>query len=182
MSRAPSKRKTLRENNAFRRALGIFYTNWATLDLTVDYAIGEFLNVTAKEAHLITAGMMFGRKARLLADLIGRSAHPRKAEILGAFNQIRGVSKREVFAHGYIGASKDTVSFLERTAGGEFSAKEHVYTLAEFRAHTNEVSRVATAFSDALGVSDAELDGFATAALSLNRKSKTSPGAPNAKA
>ena len=68
MCAAPAKPALLRDDDEFRRALGLFYVNWATLDLTVDYAISQFLKVSAKQAHLITGGMMFGPKARALSE------------------------------------------------------------------------------------------------------------------
>ncbi len=129
----------------------MFNGAWATFDLTTDYAIYQFLGVTAHQGHLITSGMMFGRKARLLADLIGRSDHPNKAKILGAFNKARGGNKRDVFAHGCVWSDKDTVKFLERTSGGEYQAVEHEFTVDELEAHIIRFIFANQAFWDALG-------------------------------
>jgi hypothetical protein len=161
--------------------MGLFNGAWASFDLTTDYAIYKFLKVTPHQAHLITSGMMFGRKARLLADLIGRSDHPEKAKILGAFNKARGGNKRDVFAHGYIWSGPDTVKFIERSVSGEFKAVEHEFTLDELETHALNFILASQAFWDALGVTNDEAQAFANAALSLNRKPKTSPGSPAAK-
>jgi hypothetical protein len=159
--------------------MGNFHGNWGSMELTTDIAICKFLNVTTKEAHLITAGMLLGRKALLLAGLVSRSDHPQKTEILSAFNRIRGMSRRDMFAHAYIRSDATTVTFLDRSSGGEFIAKEHTYTLEQFRKHVADFAKAGGEFYAALGLTKEECNEFAKAALSLNRKSKTSPGAPS---
>ena len=166
----------------FAALMGNFQGNWGSMELTTDIAICKFLNVTAKEAHLITAGMLFGRKAQLLAGLVSRSDHPKKSEILGAFNKIRGMSKRDMFAHAYIRSDATTVTFLDRSAGGEFTAAEHTYTLQQFKKYVSDFAVAGGDFYAALGLTKEECNEFANAALSLNRKPKTSPGAPSASA
>ncbi|RDV05132.1 hypothetical protein [Undibacter mobilis] len=168
--------------NEYTRLVGLFQGAWASLELTTDYAIGQFLNVTHEQCHLITAGMMFGRKSRLLADLIKRSDHPQKSKILEPFNKIRGMSKRDVFAHGYIRGDAESVTFLERAAGGEFKATEHTFTFMEFQIHVATIAKLATEFYEALGCTREQVSDFANAALSLNRKSKKSPETPKSRA
>ena len=51
---------------SYLQLLGIFHSNWSAIDLYTDFAIYQFLRVTPQQAHLITSGMVFGRKARLL--------------------------------------------------------------------------------------------------------------------
>ena len=159
--------------------VGLFQGAWASLDLLTDYAIWKFLKVTPEQAHLITSGMMFGRKARLLADLIGRSDHPNKAEILGAFNEVRGtMNKRDIFAHSYVWSDQNLVKFIDRQAGGEYKAKEHSFTLKQFQNYVLEFSRSAARFYLSVGATRDEIDAFGDAALSLNRRSTTSHGEP----
>jgi len=122
--------------------------------------------------------MLFGRKARLLAELVGRSNNPNKPAILGALNKIRGNSMRDIIAHAYQHSTENTVTFVERSISGEFRAKEHKFTRAEFVSHLKTVGIWAEDFYNALGINYDDLQLFAKAALSLNRKSATSPGAP----
>jgi len=124
---------------------------------------------------------MFGRKARLLADLIGRSNHPNKAKLLGAFNAARGSTKRDVIAHGYLWSNKNTVKFIERSISGEYRAIEHPYSVNGFTLHVKEFYDKSNAFYVALEVGWQEIQDFANAALSLNRKSAKSPGRPTRK-
>jgi hypothetical protein len=159
----------------FASLLGLFHIAWGDIELITDFAIGKFLNVTFEQAHLLTAGVLFGRKARLLVDLVKRSDHPKKAEILGPFNDIRGNSMRDIFAHGYIASGKKAVAFLDRSSGGEFRAKEHPFTMDAFRAHVVKLKENGERFQAALGVTTDELDAFAQAALSPARKPKESP-------
>ena len=163
----------------YTQLMGTFQSMWGSVEIVTDYAICKFLKVTPEQAHLITSGIMFGRKAQLLANLIGTSDDPKKSQILGALNKVRGMSKRDIFAHSYVRSDKTTVTFLDRSTGGEFKAKEHTFTLAEFRTYVTEFESAGEAFRIAVGaVSRPELDAFAKAALSLSRKSKTSPGIP----
>jgi hypothetical protein len=162
----------------YTQLMGRFQSMWGSTEILTDYAICKFLKVTPGQAHLITAGVLFGRRARLLTDLVRRSDDPKKAQILEAFNKLRGESKRDMFAHAYVKSDQNTITFLDRSAGGEFSAKEHTLTLDEFRAHVKEFEAAGAAFHAALGVTTKELQAFAEAALSLSRKSKTSPAKP----
>lgn len=166
----------LRTNPALKKGLSVFHGLWALVDMTTDYAIFKFLNVTPEQAHLITSGMMYGRKARLLADLVGRSDHPNKAQILGALNWIRGHSKRDIITHGYQKFDDDSIEFVERSSSGEFQARGHVFTNQEFLDHVRTLAQKGRQFQEGLGASQDDMRQFADAAFNLNRKSKTSPG------
>ena len=172
----PSPLNSLLFTIQFTSLMGRFHLTWATVDLITDYAICKFLNLPYEQGHLVTSGMMFGRKARLLADLIGRSDHPNKAAILGPFNKLRGSSKRDIFAHSYVSSAGSTVTFVERSISGKFSAKAHTFTFKDLEEHVLMVTVEADAFYNALQIKGDEVDDFANAALSLSRKSKTSPG------
>lgn len=120
-------------NDEFIRLFGLFMLTWNVFDFTTDLAIGRMLNVTDEQAHLITSGMVFGKKARLFRDLIGRSNHNRKAKILGHFNAAAANAKRDKLAHSMIDFDADRVTFLERPSGGPFDAIQHDFSLDEFR-------------------------------------------------
>jgi hypothetical protein len=180
-NRSEEPKKTAALSDNYHRMMGLFNGTWASLDLTTDYAIYRFLNVTPGQAHLITSGMMFGRKARLLADLIGHSDHPKRAEILGAFNKVRGGNMRDVFAHSYIRSGDDSVTFVDRSSSGEFKATEHTFTMLDLAKHVHDFAISVEAFWNALGVTKPEIEEFAMAAFSLNRKPKTLPAKPIAK-
>jgi hypothetical protein len=160
----------LSQRPEFTQLMGLFYGYWASLDLTIDYAICQFLKVTHHQAHLITAGMMSGPKFRLLVDLVGRSDHPKRDKLLGSLNKIRAIQKRDVFAHSYVESFDDSVNFVNRTVGGTYKATRHEFTQASFEKHIKEMAIVGLDFYNALDVSREELQAFAKAALSLNRK------------
>lgn len=177
MAKPEKSKSSLRKTNpALKKGLSVFHGIWSLIDMTTDYAIFKFLNVTPEQAHLITAGMMYGRKARLLADLVGRSDHPNKAKILGALNWIRGNSKRDIIAHGYQKFDDESIEFVERTISGEFEARGHVFTNEEFISHIKTLAKKGREFQEALEASEDDLREFANAAFNLNRKAKTSPG------
>jgi len=173
--------KVLAFNPDLWTALGGFQVNWAGIELITDYAICLFLEITYEQTHLITSGMMFGSKAKLLSDLISKSDHANKAAIKTAFNKIRGDTKRDVFAHCYINSTTKTVQFIERPRGGEYRAVVHEFTLQELIDHTTKIARTAVEFSAAIGAEPDKVSAFAEAALSLSRKSKMSPHEPQDK-
>ena len=72
----------------FQQYLGSFFAGWANIELLTSYLIGKLLKITDEEAHVVTSGMMFGTKARLLRNLLYRSNHPNKAVLTGALNRI----------------------------------------------------------------------------------------------
>lgn len=149
--------------------LGTFHAVCSEFDLAMDYAVLKMLRVTPEAAHLITSGMVFGRKARLLADLIGRSDHPRKAQLLGALNYVRGHNKRDIITHGHCSFDQGRISFLERSTSGDFRAKEHSFTMLEFLDHIKKFVDHCLLFVKELGVTHAEMREFSRAALLINR-------------
>lgn len=162
----------------FLTALGFFHSAWVTGDLAVEFGIMKFLNVEPAVAHLITQGMMFGRKSQLLRQLVKRSSHPKKREILTALRKI-SEGKRDAIAHGFLRSSAGSVTFHERTRGGELQVKELKFTLEEFVQHTFGVSNAFQSLNDAIGIEEREFEGFALAASSLSSKSAKSPGNPD---
>jgi hypothetical protein len=162
---------------SYLQLLGIFHSNWSAIDLYTDFAIYQFLHVTPQQAHLITSGMVFGRKARLLDDLIRHSDDPRKSKLLEPFKKIRA-AKRDIIAHSYVGSDALSVWYLERNTSGPFKAEIHRYSAEMLHSHVQAIANAVSDFYNALGVERVELDAFANAALSLNRKSNTSPGSP----
>jgi hypothetical protein len=156
-------------NPGFLQLLGMFHGAWASVDMTADFAIGQFMKLPHQQTHLMTAGMAVGAKFRLLADLIGRSDHPKKSELLGALNKIRGETKREVLAHSYIRSSATAVTFLDRKGGGEYRAKEYPFSLLQFSSHVKILTQSGQDFEAALGADPKELRDFWDAAISANR-------------
>jgi hypothetical protein len=120
------------------------------LDLYTDFAIYQFLHVTQQQAHLITSGMMFGRKARLLDDLIRHSDDPRKPKLLESFNKIRA-AKRDIITHSYVGSDAISVWYLERNTAGPFKAEIHSYSAERLQEHIQGIANAATDFYNAWG-------------------------------
>ena len=163
----------------FRMALGTFHGAWCSLDMIVDFAIGKLLNLKPEQTHLMTAGMLYGAKFRLLAELLRRSDHPRKSELLGALNKVRNNAKREVITHAYLQASADRVWFLTRTRGGEYKASALGFGYQEFVDHVEIFTQAGTDFEKALGVTQDELREFWEAAVRANQRDQTSPADPD---
>ena len=136
----------------FQQYLGSFFAGWANIELLTSYLIGKLLKITDEEAHVVTSGMMFGTKARLLRNLLYRSNHPNKAVLTGALNRIQNSSKRDAFAHSFILSGPQVVNFIERPGHGDYQAKEHSYTLDEFLQHVRAVTAAMQEFQAGLEV------------------------------
>jgi len=157
--------------NEFRRALGAFHATWASVEITMDWAIGQFLKLPQEETHLITAGMEFGRKAVLLRALVARSDSKNKNEILQHLNWIQNESKRNAFAHSFMRSNKDVVTFVKRSGHGKFEIREHSFQPKEFDEHVNKFIEAAIGFEKELGATRKEIESFAQAATNLASKS-----------
>ena len=156
----------------FNMQLGFFYSAWAVTDATLDFALGKFLRLTHEETHLLTAGMEFGRKATLLRNLLRHQKDsPQKSELLRTVKIIQNDSLRNVFAHSYLASDEDSVSFISRSRGGDYSATEYEFTKDEFREHVHKFIDASHDFYNALEVDDHEFFAFQYAALNVNSKS-----------
>lgn len=153
--------------NEFLGLVGAFQQAWANAEVAIDLAIRDLLRLTTDEAHLLTAGLEFNRKASLLRSLIGKSDYKKKAQAVKALNTMQNESKRNVFAHSYIASNRTTVSYIERSRGGKYKATEHNFTLLQFAAHTSKFAGASMEFSEALGQTDAEINAFGKAALAV---------------
>jgi hypothetical protein len=161
----PTPPKNLIYRPEFAHLLGNFHLIWSGIDQIVDYAICEFLKITPEQSHLLTSGLLFGRKAQLLAAFISRSDHSRKKEMLTALNTLRGEAKRDVVVHSYLDSTPTTVTFLHRSAGGEYAVKKHTYSLTEFRSHVLKVGDAARKLQEAVGVTQSQLTEFEESAI-----------------
>ena len=154
------RRDTLLFKDEFLAALGMFHGAWSDADLTVDYAIGQFLNLQPEQTHLLTSGMMFGRKAQLLAGLIARSDHAQKTELVAALNVLRGEIRRDWIAHAYLMATDDTVTFIHRNVSGEYRVNELTFTLTEFLEHAKKLAEAALQLQKALDLKRDKQEAF----------------------
>jgi hypothetical protein len=123
--------KRLILNPDFLLALGGFHGAWSSLEVLVSYSIGHALKIPFNETHMLTSGMEFGRKATLLRNLVHRSDRKNKAQIIGLIGRLQNESLRNVFAHGMITSSRDTVTFIGPiTARGLSNHKARFHTQA----------------------------------------------------
>ena len=100
---------------------------------------------------------------------------------MGSSSKVRGGNMRDIFAHSYVRSGDDSVTFVDRSSSGEFKATEHTFTLRELAKHVHDFVFAVDAFWKSLGVTKPEVEAFAMAAFSLNRKSKISPDRPTSK-
>jgi hypothetical protein len=169
------KAKPLLFQPAFLTCLGTFHGAWATAEMTVDYCIGHFLNIPHEQTHLLTSGMMFGRKSQLLAGLIARSTHANKSELLRALNVLRGDGKRDWLTHAYLLSNPDTVTFAHRNVSGEYKLKPIVFTLETFMAHVKTVTQAGEDLEKAIGLTHQQLTAFLEACANAENKAAASP-------
>ena len=158
-------------NVLYQYQLGLFHSLWSSIDVTADYLIGHFLKLPHNDALMITWGMMFGPKAKLLATLIRLSDHQKKRELMTALNVIRNDGKRDVITHGYQLENEEGVAFLERSRGSQdFETRLHAFTREEFKMHVNKLIGASNDFYEASGATVAEIQEFVDAARRLAKK------------
>jgi hypothetical protein len=158
-------RGTLQADPEFTLRLGIFHAAWVSIDMTIDFAIGKFLNLAHEDAQILTSGMMYGTKIRILKSLVRKSAHKNKAQIIGSLNKLQNESKRNVFAHSYMASDAVSVTFLERSSGGNYLVTKHRFTKIQWNSHVTNFTLVGKEFWDALDVPDSDLEEFAMALM-----------------
>jgi hypothetical protein len=166
------RKNSLLLKTEFLEALGMFHGAWSDMDLSVDYAIGQFLEIPPEQTHLLTSGMMFGRKATLLAGLIARSDHPNKDKLMEALNVARGEIRRDWLTHAYLNATPTTVTFVHRNASGEYKVNQLSFTMEEFLDHCLKLARAGHQFQSAIGLTESRQDAFVNAAKKAENKSK----------
>jgi hypothetical protein len=159
---------TMLADRNFIFRLGQFHSAWLSADITLDMAIGRFLKLTDCEAQILTSGMEFGPKARLLHELVKRSLHPRKREITTALNKLRNNAKRNILSHAYLIGDTDSVTFLERQRG-EYAVKRHRFTHLQWQKHVTESIQAGADLWGALGYEHNELEEFTKASLNSAR-------------
>ena len=170
-----SQDKRLAVGRDFITLTGLFYQAWSACELAIDMAIGQFLKIEPFQTHVLTSGMEFGRKARLLHELVKRSDHKQQGDIMRALNFLRNNALRNVFAHSYTLTTEETVTFLERPPGGQYKVRKHQFTLETYRVHVKETVQAGSDFEEALGFTRSALTEFAYAAVSAENKANTSP-------
>ena len=53
-------RGTLQADPEFTFRLGLFHAAWVSIDMTIDFAIGKFLDIENEDAQILTSGMFYG--------------------------------------------------------------------------------------------------------------------------
>ena len=162
--------------------LGAFHGAWLSLETLTCYGIKVLLRITSEEAHVLTAGMEFGRKATLLRNLVHRSDLDKKTEIIGALGKLMNEGRRNMFVHGIVTTDEHSVTFIERSRGGDYTATKRTFTGDDLVAHVRWVTETAVALEEAFSVDEATMLDFAMAALSTDTKSKRSPDPPSSNA
>jgi hypothetical protein len=152
-------------DDEFLRYLGTFHAVWALADLEVTYGIGQALNLSHAQTHVLTAGMEFGPKATILLNLISRADDTKKGQIIPAVRNLQNASLRNALAHGYLLSDRQTVSFIERKRGGEYKAKDNKFTKPEFIAHVRTLVANLDQLEEALGLDREKIIEFGSAAL-----------------
>ena len=176
------KSKSVAFSDEFIWHYGAFHASWISGEALLCYMIGSLLKISHTETHIITAGMEFGRKAAIARNLAYLSKHPKKKEVIGLIGRLQNESKRNVFAHGLMVNNNETVTFLDRSRGGDYDVTAYSFSLKEFVLHVQSVAKIGADLHRAFGADEADLEAFHQAALSIANKSATSPTRPSSKA
>lgn len=149
----------------FTYFLGKFHGCWSSIELSIDCAIGRFLKLSPRDSLVITAGMEFNAKAKILHDVVYRSDDPKKSEILGLLGEIRNNAKRVPITHSFMMGEKNKITFFERPRGQKFVVKEHVFTDQGWVEHVSNFIINAQKLDSALGLTPDVIQEFLESAL-----------------
>ena len=152
-------------NKEFIFELGKFHGAWATIDVELDLAISKSLNLSYEDAQMVTAGMQFGSKIRILYNIIKRGNHPNKSKIIDALNTLRNKVKRNIVAHSYMITDEKTVTFIERSGAHSYEVTKHEYTLESFKDLVKLMTQTGIQLFEAVELSNSELQKFGEAAF-----------------
>jgi hypothetical protein len=146
----------------FHHVLGQFHCMWMMFDVTLDFAIRKLLGITNQQAHIMCTGMEFGKKLRLVSELLKKGDVAGSAELLSAVKILQS-SKRDPLTHGYISSNSTHVTFIYRNRGS-YSVDKHEFAIAEFQEHVAKMVKATIQFQKALAASADELVEFADSA------------------
>jgi hypothetical protein len=178
----PESEMKLGLTDEFNMWFGKFHGAWLSVELLVDYAIGFFLETEYEETHHITAGMEIGRKMRLLESLLHRSTHKNKSSLIGYLRKVQNESKRNVFAHSFMDSEPDHITFVNRSFGQKYEVQLHKYTLKQFVAHVMTFITTGRYFYESFEFNEDDIQKFGQAAISADKRAKTSPVPPKSSA
>jgi hypothetical protein len=171
-------KKALLFTDQFLHFLGMYHGVLGSLELVLCCGITKLLKIPPESGHILTSGMELGRKLTLLRNVAHRSNHEAKNRIIQLLGKIQNESKRNVLAHSYITTDVDSVTFVERSRGGDYRVTRHRYTLKEFVAHIAEFMKAAAELETVLEITEDELHKFGEAAFSAATSATKSPTPP----
>jgi hypothetical protein len=151
----------------FIETLGHFHCIWLMFDVTLDFAIGYFLAIDFEETHILVSGLEFGRKLRLLVELLKRSKHDKKDILIESIKTIQA-SKRDIITHSYIASNTTNISFVYKSRG-EFKSGRLEFHIDDFTNHVAKIIQATQRFQNSLGVSDETIGHFANTVLSMQK-------------
>jgi hypothetical protein len=146
----------------FHHVLGQFHCMWMMFDVTLDFAIKKLLGISDRQAHIMCTGMEFGKKLRLLSELLKNGDADSGRELLSA-GKILQSSKRDALTHGYIASNSTHVTFVYRNRGS-FTVDKYEFTIEEFQEHVAKMVKATIQFQKTLAASEDELTKFANSA------------------
>lgn len=149
----------------FHEMLGKFHCAWLMFDPLLDYSIGKFLNISFEQTHILVAGMEFGKKLRLLIELLKRSNFEKKSVMIESLRTLQG-SKRDVITHSYIASDEKNLSFIFKARGG-YGASVLNFKIDEFSEHVLKMIVATQKFQDALSADVDELRYFGLVSLNI---------------
>lgn len=149
----------------FHHLLGQFHCMWLMFDVQIDWSIGQFLKIPTEQTHILVAGMEFGRKLRLLIELLKRSEHPRKSALIECIRTLQG-AKRDIITHSYIASNSTSISFIYRSRG-EYKGGRLDFQIEQFSEHVIKMVKATQNYQSALNAPGEEQIAFAMAALNI---------------
>jgi len=146
----------------FHHVLGQFHSMWMMFDVTLDFAIKKLLGINNQQAHILCTGMEFGKKLRLVSELLKRGDVANGQELASAVKILQS-ARRDALTHGYIASNSTHVTFIYRNRG-TYSVDKVEFSIDEFEEHVAKMVKATIQFQKAIAPDVNQLGEFAISA------------------
>ena len=155
-------------------AVGFYHIAWSTTEAIIECAIAKQLNLGPIEGSIVTSGIMFVGRAKMLEALLLREEKA-NATALKFLRRIMNSPDRVDLTHSIVGLNDTGLYFRRRKLDGGFKSTDIPYDLVSLITKAKDLSLNAGELQKALGITDDDFNTYFQAAHSAVAKDGKSP-------
>lgn len=155
-------------------ALGHYHIAWSVAEALIEVAIAKLLRLGPTEGSIVTAGLMFVGRAKILEALLARKEGGNK-KALRHLRSIMNRPDRVDLTHSVVMFHDEGLYFRRRKVDGELRSADIPYDWRGLMEKTAALSQTTMKLQQALDISDKAIHEFFQAAHSAAAKVEKSP-------